>query len=694
VLHLLGQRRRSCPRRAAVVATACLVAGLVALTAVVPAASASATAAGSLTLTSQTSWLSGQRNLALGLTVRSNLPTSELGIRLVLYSCLGSRSAFQSAIRNGQTSNELVLDAPPTIALDQLSPTGSSRHVALTVAIRAGSTAPTTITTQPTLALSCANGGESGVYPLQIRLVDTARERPLATITTPLVYSPTAVSSPLTTAVVVPMGTSPALAPAAFNDRVEPSQLRPATTVSDEHVAATLLAYRGASVSLELYPQLLVALARTPGAAASSALASLRALASTGSDELLPTPFAAVNPAALTGSLEGQFAEQLARATPTFTSILGATPTAGDYITNDDVNAATIAMLEANGAHDLVLPESSYALDGGGGLTQTAPFVLSTGSGTQASLVATGADPELSSYFSNQSDPVLAAHQLLGELAQIYFDLPDAAQPRGIVVAPTSWAPNAAFLNALLIGLQASPVLTASTLSSLFSSVPVGANSDVAGATVTSGDVGHLDADAINRARAMLQTTASVVPGATGLLGGLRDSILLSETAGLSSSTRNRYAGAPAHVLSQIAGSISFGRSAITLTSQHAKVPITLFSNASGAVHGVLELSSSALGFPAGASLPLTLTHKDNPNFIRVTARSSGDFHLSASFVSPDHHATLVRTIFTVRSTAVSGVAIGISLGALAVLGIWWVRSVARHRRRTRAQRAAHSAAA
>ena len=44
--------------------------------------------------------------------------------------------------------------------------------------------------------------------------------------------------------------------------------------------------------------------------------------------------------------------------------------------------------------------------------------------------------------------------------------------------------------------------------------------------------------------------------------------------------------------------------------------------------------------------------------------------------------------IFTVRSRAVSGVAIALSLGALLILAIWWTKSLIRHRRRVALERA------
>src|SRR5581483_10015532 len=67
-------------------------------------------------------------------------------------------------------------------------------------------------------------------------------------------------------------------------------------------------------------------------------------------------------------------------------------------------------------------------------------------------------------------DPVLRAHQFLADLAVIYFDSP--SKVRGAVAVPArAWAPDQAFLDAVLGGLAASPIIKTTTLDDLFTSV-------------------------------------------------------------------------------------------------------------------------------------------------------------------------------------------------------------------------------
>src|SRR5262249_38667905 len=84
------------------------------------------------------------------------------------------------------------------------------------------------------------------------------------------------------------------------------------------------------------------------------------------------------------------------------------------------------------------------------------------------------ADSGLASFFVGQADPVLAAHHLLADLAQIYGDAPNDRGRGVVVVAPSSWLPDPSFLSALLGGLQARRVLAAVTVDSYFDQVPAG----------------------------------------------------------------------------------------------------------------------------------------------------------------------------------------------------------------------------
>ncbi len=77
---------------------------------------------------------------------------------------------------------------------------------------------------------------------------------------------------------------------------------------------------------------------------------------------------------------------------------------------------------------------------------------------------------------------------------------------------------------------------------------------------------------------------------------------------------------------------------------------------------------------------------------IQLLARSSGDLPLRL-VVSAPNGVPLQAGDLTIRSTAISGVAVGLSFGAVAFLVVWWLRAIVQKRRRKHRLRGAALAA-
>jgi hypothetical protein len=71
---------------------------------------------------------------------------------------------------------------------------------------------------------------------------------------------------------------------------------------------------------------------------------------------------------------------------------------------------------------------------------------------------------------------------------------------------------------------------------------------------------------------------------------------------------------------------------------------------------------------------------------VAVRARTSGVFNVDIVMHSPSYQLELASGQVSVRSTATSVVGIILSLGALTVLVVWWVRTSLRRRRQRRAE--------
>jgi hypothetical protein len=145
-----------------------------------------------------------------------------------------------------------------------------------------------------------------------------------------------------------------------------------------------------------------------------------------------------------------------------------------------------------------------------------------------------------------------------------------------------------------------------------------------------------------------------------------------------------------AHGLSNLV-SLPFGRT-ITVTSLQAKIPISIVSNAHGPLLAELSVSSPDLGFPHGHTWPVTLLPRTNIVTIDLTARESGDFPLTVTLAARTGFVVQSGNI-TIRSTAISGVAVALSVGAAVFLVLWWSRSILTKRRKKHKERGAALAA-
>lgn len=660
---------------------------------------AGASSPAGLSLADQTPWVTGPSGVELALRVHSALPVSRLGLNVVLYSRLGSRDALRETYSGTEPSTEYPLDTPGTIPLGALGHGGLVRlHLPVTTGYHPGASRPDA----PSLALDCASGGVcAGIYPLELVVIDRTDGAPLASLTTYLVYAPPATGSlPLEVALVLPLGDRPALSPAGTSAIGRPRLNR----------LAGLLRQLGQApespVSLATHGQLVDALA-TGNGAARGVLGQLAQLLGTGHDELLPEPYASpsVDSLASTG-LATQLARQLGADRQAVGDHLHLRSTPGPFVVTGRLDPAGLDLLGKDGVSSIVLPPTDLSTPVAPVATPTAPLLVArrptapSRSTPAAGVVPAGtsevvlSDPGLAATFdAASSDPVLAAERFLAEAASVYFDDPYATEPRGVVVVPQVADLESRFLSRVLAGLASSPVLRPVTLGRLVDTVPVGANGTAATGTLAAGRASggsrSSERSVVRGAGRALATLRSVVPTDHLLATQLQRAILVGESAGLPRRDQAAYEDAPAAALRRIAKDLSLSEAHTTLTSRSGRIPVTVTSSLAYPVHVLLRLRSGDLTFTANRSvmeLPLDLTGKAVQRDIRVSARTSGSSRLELSLLSPDNGQVLVEEAVAIRSTAISGAAVALSIGALLVLLVWWVRSGRRRRRERRAR--------
>jgi len=672
----------------------------------VPVSTASAPTG--LVLTQQTSWITGPgQDFAVDLETRAPATsTSDLGITIAVYSCLGTVSALQASL-SGTDVGYLLSRTHHPLPWTSLPAVGGAVDLRIPVVAGNGTSSAPSGPVEAALGGFVADLGPvqpgCGVYPVRIDLVSLSSGDVLGELNTQIVYvTPPPAAEKLRFALDIPIGTtlgptrtepraaSLAADPLSALDRTTPSLTQSAAVIGDVAAAPAV------PVTYDVVPQTVQVL-EAPGHA--KALARLVALAgpdSGGIREVLASTYVPVDADALVSAgLTSQLADQVqegrrALATAGLSDPLAPATNTGVWVTNDPMTASTLAALRSDGYADVVLPASDVSSPDTQ-KTSVQPFPLgATGGG---SFTAVTSDPGLTTLFTADSgDPVLAAHQILAELAQTYFEGPNTAYPRGAVaVPPNGWRGRGPLLTTLLDGLADSPVLTPVTMSSLFTQVPSTTELGLPAPRLVSAPngSGSLPVAGIRAVQSELSAFDRATPTATTLHQQLDQLLAAAESENLPARARTVLLRQDRRAVTvQLDGLVVAGGQAITLTARNGRIPITILSSVKYPVTGTLTLSSDTLLFSdhtTQISVPsVTLTSSNNVIYENVQARVSGEFRVNVTMTSPTGDLVLTSGTIKVASTAISDVGIALSLGAIAVLLGWWVRTGTRNRRARR----------
>lgn len=149
----------------------------------------------------------------------------------------------------------------------------------------------------------------------------------------------------------------------------------------------------------------------------------------------------------------------------------------------------------------------------------------------------------------------------------------------------------------------------------------------------------------------------------------------------------DRTDAARAKTLDNIALELSNGLTAISLPSnqtvtmaaRRVPIPITIDNTAQGDRRVLLRFRSDKLVVTEQGTV-ITLQPDTNSINVEVESRSLGESPLEVSLYTPDGRHLLSTSRYRVRSTAVPGVGLAITIAGLIGLGIWWFLSIKRRR--------------
>ncbi len=615
----------------------------------------------------QTSWVGPAGRFVLRLDV-SALP-ADTRIGLTVHFKVNGRARFDATTRGEQLGSTIRgFDPRP---LGELAP-AIDGSVTLAIPVTPSYPVPDggVVLTAP------------GVYPVVVEAVDAAGDT-VEELVTYLVRldDPDPASPALAVGVVVPLTAEPGVA-------LDGSPYLPDETTSALEKRIGVLAESTAPLTLLPAGGSLASLAaRDPGGTA-----AVQELATAlGRRQVLGAPYVPLDLGAWVQSgLTDDVATQYRSGAQATEAALGSPPDGRTAVVDQSVTPTALDTLQQMGVESIVVPSGQLEAvsERSVGTTFTELFDVATANGTL--LRAVPADEELAARLAGGGDPVLAANQTLAELAVLRLDRPREGQGTALIVRDgTEPEALATFLAGLTgrdgadSGAPGAAMVAPVTLDNLVIGVDT-ATTTARGNTTTlvrpylSDPPASLGTypDDLRQADRSLVGLVSLVPDDKERHSQVEQSILTSGWRTFDPPDRNAYLGAAETSIEATTDEIVVpAQQVVTLTSRSGKVPLNLENRLPYPVRVRILLSSAKLDFPEGAVIEqeldaATTTRLDLP----VTTKASGAFPLDVAIRSADGSLPVTTTRFTVRSTAISGVGLMLSIGAGLFLLVWWAR--------------------
>lgn len=516
---------------------------------------------------------------------------------------------------------------------------------------------------------------DEGVYPVQVSVStpDGVEQDPLVTHVLRPPVEPDDLR-PLAVSLIVPLQAPVALQPDGTRELAGGAR-------RDLEARLQALARHDTPLTIVPTPETLDALAAVDPGGAGMLLG-----ATTTGRELVATPYVDLDLAAWwNDGLRSELIDQLDAGATHIDTLTGSTPGRATWpLARPTMDPESLGQLPSIGVEQVVVPEESfdplpettfpYALD--------QPFAVPTDDGT--TIPAVMDDASLRDHVDATDDPRLDAHHMLADLAVLYFQRPGIE--RGVATSlPADRRLDPAFLDVLLDGLSGAEVLrpvTADQLFELASPAREGGIDDRAGEVLvrpyrweTPEDLGSYPAE-LRAARDQLSLYRSLIGDRDDVAGTpVGDLLLVSGARDLRPSERRAYLHAAVTSVERVADGIEAPEhAAVTLAAREGLIPVRIRNDLDHPVEVAVELRSDKLEFPEERVITTTLPPGETKLEVGVRTRASGAFPVDIVVTAPDGSLVLSETRFTLRSTAVPGIGIVLSLVAALVLAVWWAR--------------------
>jgi hypothetical protein len=603
-------------------------------------------------------------NQAFSLSLQINAATTSQSILdFYLYNKLNSRSAYFQSLTTPYGQFETT--GPVNVSSDKLN-----FQIALN-----GSYSQINTSTNIYFHLNCTNC--LGVYPLKVALLNPTTRQIESYVITHITVLPSTSLSKLNLALVLPFLYSNS------NNVPNSSSYFATTNISEiENELKVLSEFKSASVNLNISPEGY----RMLQSSSNSSLLALQKLllktAELGSKSLVENTFAPVNLSQMTDSslgqnICGQFGAGLKVLHQISSNI---EPT---YVSNNDLSTGILGFLSKCNITSLVINNKNLvpvSVQYG----QTEPFLVAN---TQ--ITGLESDQQLSHDISVTQNPILQADNIIGDLAQLFYDFPNSQFNRVLVLnIGTNQNISPLFLQTLLSALTTNSVIGTTTTMEA-TTYPSGVLYNPSNRNLIAPKVPSLNLQLINQINNTVSGLNQIngsnpnnIPNLSAIsinnVSEIEESYTLTPTQQqLWSKTLNTFIDA-------LKNQITLPQQqTITVAANTAQIPITIFQNKnSSSIYNVkVVLSDNGVIFQHGNSVILTLTKQQNTVYFTLSPRSVGSTNLTVSIESPSGNLTLLQQVYTIHSSAISILGLIITVGAALLIGWWWLKTFIRKRK-------------
>lgn len=323
------------------------------------------------------------------------------------------------------------------------------------------------------------------------------------------------------------------------------------------------------------------------------------------------------------------------------------------------------------------------------GNTLSQPVVVAGSAGVEKTL-ALFEDPRLRHLLElvcQSGDAHGVAQVVLAELTNLYLEQPEETRVCS-VVWPSDWRPSRAVLDEVIKTLTTAPWLKTATFADSMMTVPALENDplEIPQPSQESNDYFIQ----VSRARQRYNGFATMVLKSNPILPVLKNNLAMSESDAWREWDREveglQYASSVIKTVDNEVAKVDLpAMGSITLTSQSAKIPLSIVNGTSYRIEATLRLASNGLAFPDGTVQKVTLEPKENVLEIPVKAEKKGRVRFQARLEASNF--ILGEVDFSVLTSRFNTFAVAVVGGLLAVIGAFWVaravsrRKVGRHKR-------------